>query len=73
MRLNCGKKWKVSGSIINGMNKLNTIIAEVNVQSFDSKNDWVKITLIKIYTILKLHKTRLRILSNPTQSFSSNA
>ncbi len=37
LRLNNGKKWKASGSMTYGMTKINEIIDEIDIESFDPK------------------------------------
>ncbi|WP_299255604.1 hypothetical protein [uncultured Aquimarina sp.] len=37
LRLNSGEKWKASGAMTNGMNKMNTIVKKLDIKSFDSR------------------------------------
>ncbi|WP_346882658.1 hypothetical protein [uncultured Algibacter sp.] len=37
LQLNHGKKWKASGSMTNGINKMNTVIATVDMETFNPK------------------------------------
>ncbi|WP_299183959.1 hypothetical protein [uncultured Aquimarina sp.] len=37
LRLNNGKKWKATGSMINGMDKMNAILEGLDMESFDQK------------------------------------